>query len=135
MLFNPRYGRLAWLAFPYFFFLEMFGPVIEFLGYGAFAYSLAMGWASAVYASAFICVAFFLGVALSVAAVGLEELTFRRYPGFGSLLRLFYLAVLENFGYRQLCTYWRFRGILAKLFRVKGWGRMERKGFKLAGGP
>ena len=36
MLLNPRYGRVGLLAFPYFFFLEVFGPIIEGLGYVTF---------------------------------------------------------------------------------------------------
>lgn len=66
---------------------------------------------------------------LSIAAVGLEELTFRRYPKFTDLLQLFGLAVIENFGYRQLTTYWRIRGFISALRGKTGWGQMERKGF------
>ena len=40
-----------------------------------------------------------------------------------------YYAIIENFGYRQLTSYWRIRGFFSGMRRVKGWGRMERKGF------
>ena len=129
MLLNPRYGRAGVLAYPYFFFLEMLGPVVEALGYVAFLVTVAMGWASLEYAVAFFMVAVVLGVVLSVAAVALEELSFRRYPRLGDLLRLFYLGILENFGYRQLSTFWRFRGSISALRGKKGWGTMVRKGF------
>lgn len=129
MLFNPRYGRAGMLAYPYFFFLEMIGPVIEALGYVAFAVTLASGRADPWYVAAFVAVAIFLGVALSLAAVALEELSFRRYPRVADLLHLCWLAVVENIGYRQLTTWWRFRGTISALRGKTAWGERERKGF------
>ncbi len=78
-------------------------------------------------------VAFVPGITLSLAAICLEELCFRRYPRPSDLLRLFRLSVIESFGYRQLNSYWRVRGVVSKLFRAKGWGKMERKGFTREG--
>lgn len=130
MLLNPRYGRVGLLAFPYFFFLEVFGPIIEALGYVTFLVALILGRASMPYVVAFLAVAFALGIALSFAAVGLEELSFRRYPRFRDILRLLGVAVIENFGYRQLSTYWRIRGMFSKLGGATAWGAMERRGFK-----
>ncbi len=129
MLWNPAYKRVGLLAMPYFFFLEMLGPIIEFLGYVAFALSIVLGIASPEYVAAFLLVAVVFGVVLSVAAVGLEELTFRRYPRARDLMSLFGLAFIENLGYRQLIAWWRFRGVISALFRSRGWGRQEREGF------
>jgi cellulose synthase/poly-beta-1,6-N-acetylglucosamine synthase-like glycosyltransferase len=129
MLLNPAFGRVGLLAFPYYFFLEMLGPIIEGLGYVAFAATVLSGRGSLPYIAAFLGVAVFLGIALSIAAVGLEELSFRRYSRTGDLLTLFGIAVLENFGYRQLNVYWRIRGFISKIRGVSTWGAMERKGF------
>ncbi len=134
MLFNPRYGRIGFLAFPHFFLLEMFGPVVEFSGYVVFALTVLLGMASPLYVLAFFTVAFVFGTALSIAAVGLEELTFRRYPRVSDLMRLFGLAMLEHFGFRQLLTYWRVRGVISSWRRGKGWGEMRRRGFAVEGG-
>lgn len=129
MLLNPRYGRIGLFAYPYFFFLEMLGPIIEFFGYISFLITVLLGAASPIYVLGFLMVAFALGATLSLAAVGLEELSFRRYPRLLDLFRLFLLAIVESFGYRQLNSYWRIRGVFSKLFRANGWGKMERKGF------
>jgi len=129
LLFNPHYGRIGFLAYPYFFFLEMLGPAVELAGYVAFAALVVLGRANGPFVALFLLVAFGFGVALSIAAVGLEELSFRRYPRLGDVMRLFALAVAENFGYRQLSTYWRVRGMLSTLRRKKGWGVMTRRGF------
>ena len=132
MLFNPKYGFTGMIAFPHFFFLEMIGPVIEVLGYGAFALSILTGRAPPGFVVVFFVMAVVLGAIVSVVAVALEEYAFRRYLKLNDVLALFLLAIVENFGYRQLTVYWRCRGLL-RLARGKAdWGRMERKGFKKA---
>jgi cellulose synthase/poly-beta-1,6-N-acetylglucosamine synthase-like glycosyltransferase len=130
MLFNPRYGRIGMVAYPYFFFLEMLGPVVESAGYAVFIFLLVTGYVSSAFALLFLLLAFVLGVILSVLSVGLEELSFRRYERSSDLIRLLGLAVLEGFGYRQLLVFYRLRGFLSYLRGYSGWGDMERRGFK-----
>ena len=132
MLLNPRYGRLGVLAYPYFFFLEMLGPLVEGLGYVSFLVTLLAGRASTLYVIGFSGVAIVLGIVLSISAVCLEEVTFRRYPRKSDLVLLFIIGVLENFGYRQLNTLWRVRGTLSGILGKRGWGVMTRKGFGAA---
>ncbi len=129
MLMNPRYGRIGLLAYPFFFFLEMLGPIVEFSGYILFIVALIFGSVTISYAVAFLMIAILLGVALSIAAVGLEELSFHRYPTTRDVLHLFWLAVIESFGYRQMLTYYRLKGIIFAMRGVKSWGVMERQGF------
>ncbi|MBT8487981.1 MAG: glycosyltransferase family 2 protein [Gemmatimonadetes bacterium] len=131
MLLNPRYGRAGMVAYPYFFFLEMLGPIIEFLGYFAFIVTVVAGRADWPFVIAFLGVAIGLGVALSLAAVALEELSFRRYPKMSDLLSLFTLSLIENFGYRQLSAWWRLKGTFSAIRGKEGWGQMVRTGFKV----
>lgn len=129
MILNPKYGRIGMVAAPYFFFLEVLGPIIEGLGYVTFLLSIALGRASGAYVAAFLAVALALGISLSFAAVGLEELSFRRYPRYRDLLTLLVIAIVENVGYRQLSMWWRLRGMVSKFRGARSWGAMERKGF------
>jgi cellulose synthase/poly-beta-1,6-N-acetylglucosamine synthase-like glycosyltransferase len=130
MLLNPRYGKAGMLAFPYFFFLEMIGPVIELLGYVAFIATIVAGRADWWFVGAFLAVTVVFGGVISLGAVALEELSFRRYPRLRDLLQLFALVAIENFGYRQLNTWWRVKGTYSALRKVESWGRMTRKGFQ-----
>ena len=129
MLGNPRYGRVGLLGFPFFFFFEMLGPLIELAGYAVFALTVALGRAAPIYVLAFLSLAFVLGMNLSIAAVAQEELSFRRYPRVQDILRLFGLAVIENFGYRQLTLIWRARGLIRAFRGAREWGERDRKGF------
>ncbi|NJD11126.1 MAG: glycosyltransferase family 2 protein [Gemmatimonadetes bacterium] len=128
MLLNPRYGRIGMIAFPYFWFMEGLGPVVEFFGYVAFVLTILLGWAAPWFVLAFLLLAIFSGIALSLAAVALEELSFRRYHRRADFARLMACAVLENFGYRQLLTFARFRGVLMALIGRMSWGAMEKRG-------
>ncbi len=133
MLLNPRYGKVGLVAYPYFFFLEMFGPVIETGGYVAFTITVLAGRASEPYVAAFLSLALVFGMTLSASAVALEELTFRGYPRNRDLARLIWLAVAENVGYRQINAFWRMQGDISVVRRVKRWGKAERRGFELKG--
>ncbi len=127
---NPKYGWVGLLAFPYFVIFEMLGPIIEFIGYAAFTFSCFMGMIDYPFAALFLTVAILYGVILSVLSVILEEMSFRKYPKTEHLLTLFCASILENFGYRQLTTWWRFQAIIEYLFGARTWGKMEKKGFK-----
>jgi cellulose synthase/poly-beta-1,6-N-acetylglucosamine synthase-like glycosyltransferase len=133
MLFNPRYGRIGMLAFPYYMLLEGFGPVLEFFAYVYFFYLMAMmPPGSLLFMTTFFLVAFALGMALSFLSISLEEISFKRYPRTIHLLELFLLSFLEIFGYRQLNAWWRINGVYTFLRGKKEWGKMERKGFQSA---
>jgi len=129
MLFNPRYGAVGLVAYPFFYFLETFGPIIEALGYILFVVALFKGALSLPFTIAFFLVAFGVGAALSLIAVVLEELSFRRYERTGDLLQLFALPLIEAFGYRPLNAWWRMRGLWSYARSEEGWGIMERTGF------
>jgi hypothetical protein len=61
--------------------------------------------------------------------LGLEELTYRRYPLRRHVARLALYSVVDNLGYRQLTSVWRLWGIVEFIRKEKSWGTMDRKGF------
>jgi len=136
MFCNPKYGRLGFLAYPYFLFFETLGPLLEIIGYISIVITAAMGMLSLQFMITFFLVAFIYGSIISIFAIALEELTFRRYQRMSDLLWLMLTALLESFGYRQLLTLWRVRGMFRKLFsrnkKKHDWGHMQRKGFEQA---
>jgi YaiO family outer membrane protein len=129
MLFNPRYGRIGFLAMPFYAFGEMLAPVVELLGYVITALGLGFGLVNVSFALLFVLVAWGYGMLLSIWAVVLEEVSFRRYRRTGDLFRLLLFASLENFGYRQLTVFWRLKAFVNVWKGVHAWGDMARKGF------
>lgn len=129
MLLNPRYGRVGLLAYPFFYFLETYGVILEFLGYAWFVVAFATGNLSAPIALAFFLLAFALGTALSLSAVAMEELSLHRYESTSDLFQLLFLSVLDSFGYRQLNAWWRVKGLWSYLRGDEEWGAIKRTGF------
>ena len=129
MLFNPRYGPIGLLAMPFFALGEMLAPVVELAGYLITILGLAFGIVNVSFALLFVLVAWGYGMLLSIWAVVLEEVSFRRYRRFGDLFKLLLFASLENLGYRQLTVFWRLKAFLSVWRGVHAWGDMARKGF------
>ncbi|HKQ60744.1 MAG TPA: glycosyltransferase [Candidatus Polarisedimenticolaceae bacterium] len=135
MLFNPRYGALGLFGLPHFFLFEMLGPFIETLGYAVVLLSFLLGLLDLQFFLLFFTLAVLYGVFLSVAAVLLEEISFRRYPGWIDLSKLIVFGVLENFGYRQLLSLFKVKAFWDVLRQRRAWGRMDRTGFQQAPEP
>ena len=129
MIGNPRYGVVGLLMMPFYFVFEALGPIIECAGYLVTGIALALGLLDWRAAQLFFLVAVVYGTLLSLAAVVLEELSYRRYPRLGHLVTLTMYALLENFGYRQLTTVWRVKGTVDYLRGKQSWGTIERLGF------
>jgi cellulose synthase/poly-beta-1,6-N-acetylglucosamine synthase-like glycosyltransferase len=132
MLFNPRYGRVGLIAVPFYAFGEMLAPVVEVFGYVITIVGLLVGAVSIPFALLFVLVAWGYGMLLSIWAVVLEEVSFRRYRRFGDLVRLVLFATLENLGYRQCGVWWRLRAFFSFGRRRHVWGEMPRRGFETA---
>jgi len=132
MLFNPRYGRVGLLGMPFYTFGEMLAPLVEVLGYLITALGAAFGVINVSFALLFVLVAWGYGMLLSLWAVTLEEVSFRRYRRASDLVRLVLYAVFETFGYRQRTVWWRLRAFFTLRTHRRVWGEMVRRGFSPA---
>ncbi|HET7099543.1 MAG TPA: glycosyltransferase family 2 protein, partial [Terriglobia bacterium] len=125
MLFNRKYGLAGLFSFPFHVFVEAVGAAVEFVGYLivplAFMLHLAL---SALYIPLVILSLVYASF-LSVGAVLLEELTYRRYPRRSDLYTLLGGALLENFGFRQMILYFRFQGCLQFLAGLHRWEKVR----------
>jgi cellulose synthase/poly-beta-1,6-N-acetylglucosamine synthase-like glycosyltransferase len=130
MMFNPRYGSVGLVAFPYFFLFEMLGPFVEILGYVVVVLSYLLGILNLEFFLLFLGVSVLYGVFLSIAAILLEEISFRRYQGWLDLTKLVVFGILENFGYRQMNSLFKVKAFWDVIRRRRAWGRMERAGFR-----
>jgi hypothetical protein len=126
---NGRYGALGTAAVPYFLVFEFLGPLIEVVGVPIILVWWIFGQLSTVFLLGFFVVAVLLGILLSLAALVLEEHSFRRHRDGREVARLIGFSVVENIGYRQLIAFWRFLAFF-DLARGRGdWGDMRRRGF------
>lgn len=108
---NPKGGTVSWLAIPFYLVFELVGPIVEVAGYFFIVLCGYMGWLAWPEALIFLALAICLGTLLSTSAIMLEELSFHMYPRTRDLLLLYAVAVVENFGFRQLTAFWRLQGL------------------------
>ena len=130
MFLNPRYGVTGLFVFPYYVFVELLAPLIEATGLITLASGLILGIVDWRFAALFWLTAYGLGTALTAFTLILEDISFHRYNTFRDRGLLFWWALMENLGYRQMTVYWRLRGLWKFLLGRKDWGVMERKGFQ-----
>jgi len=117
-------------VFPYYVFVELLAPLIEAAGLLALTLGLIFGIIDWRFAALFCLTAYGLGTALTAFTLILEDISFHRYNTFRDRRLLFWWALMENIGYRQMTVYWRLRGLWKFLRGRKDWGAMERKGFQ-----
>jgi len=129
ILFSPRFGAMGLITFPYYYLVELWGPILEIFSYilvgAGFAFGLLDGHALAL----FFIVGILFGITTSVVAILIDEASYPRTRRVRDLLILVAMALFENFGYRQLNSYWRLRGLISYFRGKTGWGTLTRKGF------
>lgn len=135
MFLNPRYGVTGLFVFPYYVFVELLAPVFEAVGLISLAFGMISGMIDWRFAVLFPLTAYGLGTALTAFTLILEDISFHRYETFRDRGLLFWWALMENLGYRQMTVYWRLRGLWKFIRGSKDWGAMERKGFKPLAAP
>lgn len=128
MFFNPEYGTVGIFGYPYFVFVEVLGPLVEFLGYFGFILFYLFGLISRDFALLFFVIAVLWGMLINIGSILLDNLLYRRYKGIKDISKLCLYGLLEFLGYRQLIVVER---LLATFqFWKKGWGKPKRQEIK-----
>jgi hypothetical protein len=125
---RPRFGVVGLVSMPTFVLFEMLGPLIELSGFVIVPLCYFLGILNVQFMQVFLAVSILYGILISVSAVLLEDMAFRRYPRARDLSLLVLIGVLENLGYRQVTAWWRARAFWDYWRGDLGWGRMERRG-------
>jgi len=129
MFFNPKYGRLGFLSYPFWMFFEWLAPLVEFLGLVYFVFLVIFGqpnWSFFLLLLAFV---YTFAISMSTWAVLFEEMTFHKYKHKSEVIMLVLTGILEPFFYHPLVVYWSIRGNIDYLRGVRSWGKMDRVGF------
>lgn len=128
LTFNPRYGMIGLISFPYFWIVEFFGPIIEFLGYIFMILCLFFGGIYIEFAILLFLLSCLYGSIFSMAAVLLEEWSLTKYPRVFDIIKLFFYSLTETIWYRPMTVFFRCEGVLQMLKGDQSWGEMKRKG-------
>ena len=128
MLFNPKYGSVGLFSLPYYLFFELFGPVVEFLGYLIFLLLVFMVLVSPVFLYVFL-MAYLYGAFFSLVAILFEEMSYMHFKKTSDVLDLIGLAFIDQLWYRPLLAFWRLLALFNFRKNKKSWGKIKRKTF------
>lgn len=127
---NPLYKKTGMIAFPYFFIFEMMGPLVEVQGYFMVILAAVLGLLNKEIALFLFISIILMGILISLSSLLIAEKE-TDYFTVKELMTLILYSFAENFGPRQLISFWRVSGYINSLKKPKGWGAMQRKGFAL----
>lgn len=130
LFFNPKYGKLGLISYPYWLFIEWMGPIVEFLGLLFFAALVAYGMVNWPFTLILIAMVYLFTTMLSTLTIIYEEISYRQYTSGKDMLKLLFLSFIEPFIYHPLIVYWEIRGNIDFLIGKKAWGKMNRNGFR-----
>jgi len=126
MTFNPRYRQVGMVSWGGFVLFEFLAPIIEFLGWIVVPTAWALGALNTTALGAMLLVAFGMGLMNSIIALLLDE-SYGYFNSPADTSRLIAVAVIENFGLRQMTVVWRIRALVGGK-GTRSWGNMERRG-------
>ncbi|MCE5257315.1 MAG: glycosyltransferase [Spirochaetaceae bacterium] len=134
LIFSPAYGRMGMVAMPYYLIFELIGPLFEMQGYIMIAFAAVFGLMSLKLALVLFISTIHMGILISMSSILIAEQQ-TCYFNYRDTLKMLGIAILENFGPRQLFSMWRVSGFFNAMKKPQGWGKMERKGFSVEGQP
>lgn len=126
MTFNPRYRQLGMLTWGNFFLFEFLAPIIEFIGWIVVPTALLLGALNTTTLLWMLLLAVGMGLLNSLVALLLDE-SFGYFNDPKDTSRLVAMALIENFGLRQMTVLWRIRALIGGR-ATRSWGNMERRG-------
>ncbi|MDD4589399.1 MAG: glycosyltransferase family 2 protein [Parabacteroides sp.] len=129
LLFNPKYGSVGLIGYPYFFFFEWMAAFIEVIGYLYFIILVILG--ATVWNTFFLLFVFMylFGTTFSFLAIYINEKTFHVYDRTKDVIRLILYSMFEAFIYHPCIVFWAIKGNYLHLRGIKNWGVMTRNGF------
>ena len=127
LFFRPIYGKTGLIAFPYFLIFEAIGPLVEIQGYLMVFCAAVLGILDAKLALLLFVTTILFGIIVSLTSLLIAQRD-ADYFRTGDLLRLILYAVIENFGLRQLISFWRVFALFNLLVSHESWGQIKRKG-------
>lgn len=130
MFFNPRYGKMGMIIFPYNFFFELLAPLVELTGIIYYIIMICTGQINTPTAILLLIFVYTYSVMITTIAILWDQLTFRYYRTWREVAYLCMTPFMEFFLYHPLIVIFALRGYYYFITGKKStWGNMQRRGF------
>jgi len=143
LAFEPKYGTIGLIAYPYYFLFELLSPVIKvftlvFIVFAAVAGTINFAWVMLLIVSITLTTAIIMS-SMTVIIENWSQKHFAanrdalRYKNFANWLWLLFVGIISDFSYAFFRLYSQFAGIIKFLQKKSEWNKFERKGVKTEG--
>lgn len=129
LFFNPRYGLMGVLSYPFWFFFEYLSPFIEFFGFIYFTFLVMMGRVHWPFFLTLTLAVYCFAIFMSMFALYAEETSFFKYSHKRDVLKMIGTAMLEPIWFHPRVVWWSLKGNIDLIRGTKSWGEMTRQGF------
>lgn len=129
IFFNPRYGVMGMISYPFWFFFEWLAPFVEVAGLLFFAVLTLLGMVDWMFFLLIFGATYFFSFFISMFALLIEEMSYSRYTHKRDLVKMILTAIIEPFWFHPRVVLWSIQGNLDLIKGKKSWGEMTRQGF------
>lgn len=131
MFFNPKYGLIGFISFPYWVMFEWLAPIIEVIGIIYFIICILLGLVNFHIFFILTLFVFAFSLSFSTFAIFYEAYIFNRYKGYKFLFQVILVAIAEMIIFHPLNVLFSLKGNFDFFIKKnkKGWGNMTRTGF------
>lgn len=129
LLFNPKYGVMGLLSYPFLLFFEWLAPFVEVMGVLLFITLAVAGKVGWTYFLSMLSFAYAFSFFMSVLALLMEEMTFYRYTRKKDILKMIATAAIEPLWFHPRTVWWAIQGNIDLIKGKSSWGEMTRQGF------
>lgn len=131
MIFNPKYGKTAFIVLPFYILFEFFVPILEVFGllvlladYLFFSINYEFLWVVSLFVYLFY-------TSITLISLYLDQIIHKQYANLREMMVLIGMVFLEPFLYHPINVYCSLKGYWHFLIKKeKQWGTMTRSGFK-----
>jgi len=129
IFFNPRYGLMGMLSYPFWFFFEWLAPLVELSGVVFMICQLFLGNLNIPFAILLLSAVYAFSFMISMTGLLAEEFSYHPYRRKRDILKLVFAALIEPLVFHPRVVWWSIRGNIDLIKGKKAWGDMSRQGF------
>lgn len=129
IFFNPTFGVMGMISYPFWFFYEWLAPFVEFIGLIYFLILVILGTVNWPFFLALLFAVYAFAFFISMFSLLAEENSFFKYTQKRDIIKMIFTALIEPFWFHPRVVWWSLKGNFDLIKGKKSWGEMTRQGF------
>ncbi|GCC51340.1 glycosyltransferase family 2 protein [Chryseotalea sanaruensis] len=129
LFFNPKYGLMGLVSYPFWFFFEWLAPFVEFSGLLYFLTLACIGKINWIFFFAITLAVYAFAFFISMFSLFSEETSYYKYTQKRDIIKMIGTALIEPLWFHPRVVWWGLKGNFDLIKGKKSWGEMSRQGF------